>query len=138
MKQPKPKTPEQDKRKKMMQLQMIQQQLVALQQQLQLVDQNQTKLESAIQAIEDIQKAKIGSEMFTPVSSGIFVKASLKENTQFLIAVGSNVAVEKSSEETVSLLKKQNEEITKLRDEMVHNLESLADKGMMLETELNK
>lgn len=138
MKQPKPKTPEQDKRKKMMQLQMIQQQLVALQQQLQMVDQNQAELESAIQAIQDIHKAKIGCEMFTPVSSGIFVKASLKENTQFLIAVGSNVAVEKTSEETMSLLKKQNEEITNLREEMVRNLESLAAKGMLLETELNK
>lgn len=129
---------EEARRQTILQYQVIQQQMMQLQQQLQMIENNVMEIEAAKQAVDDLGKAKKGSEVLAPITSGIFVKSELKDNKNFLINVGSNTVVEKDSSKVIELLEKQNQEIRNVQKEMMTNLETLAVKAMHLEAQINQ
>ena len=127
---------EDERRQKILRYRILEQQMTQLQQQLELLEQNLAEVGNTLSAIDDLKLSKPGSSMLAPLSSGIFVQAKLQDNDTFIVNVGSNVTVQKKSDEVKKILDSQSKEIIEMRDEMVKGMEQLASQMNSLETEL--
>jgi len=123
---------------KYMQLQMIEQQMQKVQKQLNLLENQIQELNITEQAIDDIQEAKVGTEILVPMASGIFVKAELKNNQDLAVNVGADTVVKKSVEDTKQLITQQIKEVSKMHQDLTANLEKLAGSAQIIEKELSK
>ena len=83
------------------------------------------ELGSTQQALEDIPESKWDLELLVPLSSGIFVKAALKQNDKIILNVGAGTAVEKSIDETKELVDKQKMELATVRDQLAQQVQML-------------
>src|SRR3989338_10191476 len=108
---------------KYMEYQVLEQQVKQVEEQNQTLQKQIEDLNSIKEAIESMEKTKIGSELFVPISAGIFVKAEIKENTELLVNVGDNVVVPKTTKDAEALVKKQHDEIKKYQERVKQNFE---------------
>jgi len=122
---------------KYMQYQMIDQQMKQIQQQVQVIEKQLVDLAVTRQAMDDLEKTNVGSEILVPVSNGIFTKAELKDNKKLILNVGSNTAVEKSIPETKKLIDNQFKEIKKVQKDLMKDLQNLAVQAQIIEKDLN-
>jgi len=126
----------QDLQNKYIQLQSNNQQLQQLQQQLQAVQNQLVEVQTILLALDDIAKTEVGKEMFVPLSSGIFVKAEIKDNKMLKVNVGSNTVVEKSVQDTKALLDRQILDLNKLNDELTSQYAKVVSDAEKLQLEL--
>lgn len=96
---------------KYMQFQQLQQHLEQITKHLEMLHQQQQEIEVSIEALKELQDAKLNTEILAPVANGIFFKAELKGRQQLLVNVGADVAVEKAIPEVIELLEEQKEKI---------------------------
>ena len=68
-----------------MEFQMLDQHIKQLQQQIQAVTQQLMEFEVTSMSLEDLQKVPSGKEIFVPLSSGIFTKATIKDTSELLV-----------------------------------------------------
>ncbi|UCH12318.1 MAG: prefoldin subunit alpha [Candidatus Omnitrophota bacterium] len=123
---------------KYMHLQLMQQQIKQLQQQIQQFEQQIAELDSLSQSLDDLKKVKPGSDTLVPISSGIFAKATLKDNEELLVNVGANTVVKKSVSDTKKLIEKQSSEVRKLQEQLLEQLQKAAVAAESTEKELQK
>ena len=121
---------------KYMEYQVLEQQVKQVEEQNQTLQKQIEDLNGIKEAIESMEKTKIGSELFVPISAGIFVKAEIKENTELLVNVGDNVVVPKSIKDAIKLVEKQEQEILKYKETMANNHTMLILHQQQLEAEL--
>ncbi|MBW2968918.1 prefoldin subunit alpha [Candidatus Woesearchaeota archaeon] len=126
----------QELQQKYMKLQTNNQQLQQLQQQLQAVQNQLVEVQTILLALDDIAKTEVGKEMFVPLSSGIFVKAEIKDNKMLKVNVGSNTVVEKSVQDTKALLDRQILDLNKLNDELTSQYAKVVSDAEKLQLEL--
>ena len=122
---------------KYMEYQMVQEQLNKMTEQSQTLQKQAEELDGIKEAIKNIEKAKIGTEMFVPISAGIFIKAEIKETKEVLMNVGNNVVVPKSISSAVELIKKQQTEIEAYEKTMQQNIQILLLHQQRIESELS-
>jgi len=127
-----------DLQQKYMQLQMLDQHLKQIRQQLEAVQSQMADVQTVLFALDDVSKAKIGSEILVPLSSGIFVKAELKENRSLNVNVGSNTVVEKSVQDTKALLDRQVIDLSKLNEDLIAQFTKISGDAEMLQAELQQ
>ena len=65
------------------------------------------EIEETLLGLNELGKAELGSEVLFPMSNGIFIKGELKNKEKLLVNVGADVVVEKSGEQVIDMLKKQ-------------------------------
>ena len=121
---------------KYMEYQVLEQQVKQVEEQNQTLQKQIEDLNGIKEAIESMEKTKVGSELFVPISAGIFVKAEIKENTELLVNVGDNVVVPKSIKDAIKLVEKQEQEILKYKETMANNHTMLILHQQQLEAEL--
>jgi prefoldin alpha subunit len=121
---------------KYMEYQMLEEQLKQAQEQVQTLNKQKEELEGLKEAVMEIGKTKEGNEMFVPISSGIFIKAQIKDNKELLVNVGDNVVVPKSINDAVALIKRQKEEIDKYETAMAQNVQLIMLHQQKVEAEL--
>ncbi|MBI5072250.1 prefoldin subunit alpha [Candidatus Woesearchaeota archaeon] len=121
---------------KYMEYQMLQEQLGKMSEQSETLKKQTEELETLKEAVHAIQETKVGSEMFVPISSGIFVKAEIKETNEVLMNVGDNVVVPKNMKDAVALIQKQQNEINGYEKTMQQNIQILLIHQQRIETEL--
>lgn len=126
----------QELQQKYMKLQTNNQQLQQLQQQLQAVQNQLVEVQTILLALDDIAKTEVGKEMFVPLSSGIFVKAEIKDNKMLKVNVGSNTVVEKSVQDTKALLDRQILDLNKLNEELTSQYAKVVSDAEKLQLEL--
>lgn len=90
------------------------------------------------EALKDLANTKEGTEILVPVSSGIFIKAELKNNKKVTINVGSDVATEKTMAQAEELIVKQIEELGKVKEQLTGDASNMAVQAIQLEQELKK
>jgi len=90
------------------------------------------------QSIEDMKKVKQGTDILVPLSSGIYAKAQLKDSKNFIVNVGSNVTTLRDVDSTKKLIEDQIDEIKKLHEQLVEELQNNTSKAVLLEQEINK
>ena len=121
-----------------MEYQMLDQQIKQLQKHLEVVTSQLMELSVTSNSLDEFEKIKSGKEIFVPLSSGIFAKASIDSTSELLVNVGANVVVQKNVPSTKKLIHNQIGEIKKIHEQLVDDLEKLTSKAGQLETELQK
>lgn len=119
-------------------LQFLHEQIKEIEKQTQLFNNQIVELTLTVQSLDDFKNIKQGTEILVPVNQGIYAKAELKNNKDLLVNVGSNVSVKKNIEDTKKLISNQIEEIKKLQEQMVLNLQKLTLQASSIEKEINE
>ena len=119
-----------------MEFKMLDQYIKQLQSQLEMITHQLIELNATNNSLNEFDKLNAGKEMFVPLSSGIFAKASIKDTSELLVNVGANVAVKKDVASTKKLIQKQMEEIKKIQKQMVNDLEKMTNHAAQLERQL--
>ncbi len=134
------KTDEQQKRlqQKYMELQMLDQQMKQIQAQVEAVERQAVELDEVQQNIDAIGASKPGSEMFVPVSNGIFIKAKLEDNKSLAVNVGGNTVVKKDIPSTKTMLAEQAKEMRRFQMDLVQQFEKLSERAVSLQSEMQK
>lgn len=123
---------------KYIEMKMAEEQMKEMQKQAQLVEQQLMELMANAQSIEDFKKTKKGDEILVPISSGIFAKAELKDNNEFLVNIGADTVVKKDVDSTKKLMEKQVEEMRELHAQLHLQMQRLALHASHIEEELRE
>ena len=105
-------------------MQAIEQQMRQLSQQISLIENQIQDFQNSIEAVSSL-KSKTGEEIFVPVCSGVYAKAELRNDDKFIVNVGANVAVEKTGESAMEIIRKQIGDMGIYKDQMVRGMELL-------------
>lgn len=124
--------------KKYIELEIYDKQLKQIQEQVEKFDTQMQELSSISESLGEIGKVQAGNEILVPVSTGIFAKAKVDRIDKFVVNVGASVAVERSVDETVTLIDEQMLEITKHRNHLAELFTDLSERAQMLQAELQK
>ena len=117
---------------KYMQLQLLQQQVEQITEYVEQLRVQDRELDISLEALTELQKTTVNTEILAPIANGIFFKAELKDNQKLTINVGSEVAVEKTIPEVIRLLEEQKEKITEHIAEAETVLQQLHEQGRRL------
>lgn len=131
---------EEEKRlqEKYIEMKIIEEQMKEIQKQAQIVEQQLMELMATNQSIEDFKKTNKGDEILVPISSGIFAKAELKDNKEFLVNVGADTVVKKDIDSTKKLMEKQIEEMRELHAKIHMQMQRVALHASSIEEELRE
>ena len=121
-----------------LEFQMLSHQINQLEKQSTMLNNQLMELMVTNQSLEDTKKIEQGTEILVPLSSGIYAKAELKGNKNFIVNVGSNIALVKDIDSTKKLIDSQIDEIKKLQEDLVKQLEGRTTKAALLEQEISK
>ena len=121
-----------------MEFQALEQHIKQLQKQLEMVTHQLIELNSTSNSLDEFNKINAGKEIFVPLSSGIFAKASIKETSELIVNVGANVAVKKDVASTKKLIQNQMEEIKKIQRQMINELEKMTSHAAQIEMKLQE
>ena len=117
---------------------MLDQQIKQFQEQIQSIDMKLIELSTLKQALQDMPAIKEKSEILTPISNGVFIKAKVQKTDKLLINVGNNVVVEKTLKESQILLDKKFNEVESLRNESLSEMEKLIRRAQEVEKSLKE
>ena len=115
----------------------LDQQIKQLEQQNNQLSTQLTDLTATVHNLDDIKSIKNGTEILVPISGGIYAKAELKDNKNFIVNVGSNVTTVKDVDSTKKLIETQINEIKKLQIRLIEELQNNTTKAKLLEQEIN-
>jgi len=101
--------------------QMLEQQIVAIQQQLQAVEQTLIDMASLNLGLDEIKKDK---EILSPVGAGIFAKAKLISE-ELIVAIGEKNYIKKSIPETKKLIQEQIKKLEIAKKELNNELDKI-------------
>jgi len=101
--------------------QMLEQQIIAIQQQLQAVEQTLLDMASLKFGLDEIKKDK---EILSPVGAGIFAKAKLISE-ELVVAIGEKNYIKKSIPETKKLIQEQIIKLEKVKEELNRELDKI-------------
>ncbi|MAF51125.1 MAG: prefoldin subunit alpha [Nanoarchaeota archaeon] len=129
---------DEEKQQKMMELQIMNQQSEQLRQQLAGLEEQMANLRNLEESLSNLEKEKVGKNMYTPLSSGVFVKARLEDNKEVLVAVGAGVVVKKNVKEARSMLKDQEKKMELVLMQVKGEFEKYATSAANIEHELSQ
>lgn len=129
---------EKELQQKYVEFQVVTAQIKQLQKAVQLLEEQSFEISSVSEGLEDIKKMRKGAEMLVPIAGGIFIKGELKENSELIVNVGSNVAVAKTAEDTKKLLEERTKEISSEKEELVLQLQGLIQMAQNYQDEIEK
>ena len=121
-----------------MEFQALDQRIKQIQKQLEMLTNQIMDMTGTSNSLEEFDKIKKDKEIFVPLSSGIFAKATLKDNSEVLVNVGANTVVTKNISSAKKLINNQIEEMKILHRRMVEDLEKMAERAGNLEMQLQK
>lgn len=87
--------------------------------------------------LEKFKELKKGDEMRVPLTSGVYIKAELKDVSKVLINVGANVTLEKTPDEVIEILDSQLLEIANYREKLVKNMKAIITRIEEIQKELD-
>jgi len=90
------------------------------------------------QSLEDMKKIKPDTEILVPLSGGIYAKAQLKDSKNVVVNVGANTTLVKDIPSTKTLIETQIEEVKKLQENLVNQMQAQTTKAALLEQQINE
>jgi len=121
-----------------LEFQVLDQQIKQLEKQNTALNNQLMDLTVTNQSLEEMKMIKNGTEILVPLSSGIYAKAELKDNKNFIVNVGSNVTTLRDVDSSKKLILDQINEIKILQKQLVVELQENTSKAALLEQEINK
>ncbi len=129
---------EENLQKLYLEFQMLDQHIKQLEKQSAVLNNQLMELMATNQSLDDMKKTDQKTEILVPLSSGIYAKAELKDNKSFIVNVGANTALVKDISSTKKMIEDQIDEIKKLQEALVNQLQTQTVKAASMEQEINK
>jgi prefoldin alpha subunit len=85
-----------------------------------VMDYNKGKL-----TLENISKADDGTESLIPIGGGVFIYATVKDNSNVILDIGSGIAAEKSFEDAIKKIDMRLETLQKNQDQLNSMIEQI-------------
>lgn len=114
-------------------LQVLHSQAQLIAEQLDRIDSSLMEIEYLKNSLDEFNQIKKGTEIFTPMSNGIFIKSKLEDSSSLLINVGNGVVVEKSVVDAKKLFDSRIDELNKAKEEMLIQMQKIENKLMSME-----
>jgi prefoldin alpha subunit len=109
------------------QMQVLEQEAEALNQQLQLIEQNLSEIKDLGSSLEEIEK-KDNKEILVNIGKKIYLPVEIKDNN-LLVEIGKGNFVKKTSSETKKIIDEQIEKLIIGREEITARLDELQQKA---------
>ena len=122
---------------KYVEFQMLQQQMQAVHKQMDALAEQAQEMDIVQSALDEFSKSKKGNDMFVTLTPGIFVKAKLEESENVVLNVGGGTMVQKSIPQAHEIVSNQGVELRKLEEEMAGQLKKLEEHVLKLQDELS-
>ena len=124
---PKPGNPEEKKealQEKYMEFKLITEQLKELKNQIELLDEQLTDTIYVSQSLDELQGVEKNTEILVPITSGIFIKARVKNTNSVIVNVGASVCVQKTIPDAQKLLQEKVDSIQEVREQLIARFEA--------------
>ena len=114
-----------ERQTKLIEMQILEQDLSAIQRNLQAIDQQLAEIDLIKNNLDEFSKLKKDSDSLMALANGIFAKGKITDNKELFVNVGANTIVKKSVSETKSLLDEQSKELERYRNEAIQQLNDI-------------
>ncbi|MEZ0345391.1 MAG: prefoldin subunit alpha [Infirmifilum sp.] len=94
------------------------------------------EVESTVVTLKNISSLGEAKEILIPISSGVYAKALINKQDKFLVAIGSNILVEKDLNEAIDFLGQRREELQKLIERRIDELNKVLQRIQQLQAAL--
>ena len=121
-----------------MEYQMLDQHIKKMQSQIETLTNQLMEAAATKNGLDELDKINSGKEIFVPISSGIFVKATIKETSELLVNVGAGAVVQKDLLSAKKLVQKQLEEMKNVHERMINEVDRMARRAAEIEAEIQK
>ncbi len=125
---------EQQRQEKIMEYQVLANQIQQLQNHLAQLEQHTQQLQMIHHSLQQLSEFKEKRDTFIPVGSGIFLKGTIENTQEVLMNVGASVCVKKPTNDALAIVEKQLEEV----QGVIINFEGEMQKGLQHIEELKK
>ena len=115
---------------------LLDEQIKQLQQQILQMNQQLVNLKTSIDSLNELKNVKTMSNILVPLGSGVLIGASLNDNTNVLVHVGSDTVIQKTVGEAQETITKQIEELTQFIEQLDAQLQRTAYEGELIQQEL--
>ncbi|HII15314.1 MAG TPA: hypothetical protein HA362_03290 [Nanoarchaeota archaeon] len=129
---------EEEAQQKYLEYQMLNNQVRQLMQEIQSMEQQVKELEMLVEGVEELGKAKAGTEILSSLGGGIYVKTTLTNNNEILINSGARIMTTKTRDEAKALLSEQLEQVKKVVAQMQADFQGGVQRLVVLESDLKK
>ena len=120
-----------------MQFQVLEQHIKQMQQQAAALNAQLLDLISTTHSLDELKNVKSGTEILVPISSGIYAKGEIKDNSHLIVNVGANITVSKNLDDTRKIVETQAEEMKELQKQALEELQILTNQAAIIEKEMN-
>ena len=124
---------QEEMQKKFYEYQMLQQELQNIGEIFQNLEKRKKDYELIISSLRGIGEQK--KDVLLPLSSGIFIKADVKEDAVF-VNVGSGIVTKKSVDEGIKYVTEQYDDLTRTQETLASDVMSIEAKAHQLEHEI--
>lgn len=107
-----------------------------LQKEITLAQNLLAEVDSAAMTLKNISSLGESREIFVPISSGLYARALISRQDKFLVAIGSNILVEKDLNEALEFLNSRREELRQLIERRVEELNKVVQRLQQLQAAL--
>jgi len=121
-----------------MQSQVLEHHIKHMQQQAAALNAQLVELLGAMQSLEDFKTVKPGTEILVPISSGVYAKAELKDTENLVVNVGAGTSVKKNLGDTKKIVESQVDEMKKIQEQILVELDKLTTQAALIEREMGK
>ena len=122
--------------KKYVEMQVLDAQIKQIQKQMASLEGQEEEMREVLNCLSDFSSLENDKEMYVPLTSGIFVKAQIKDTSHILMNVGSGTVVKKSIAEGKTMIAKQLKEVEKVKEQLLAEFQKMALKAEETEKEL--
>jgi prefoldin alpha subunit len=112
-------------------------------QQMEELKEHISKVSSQIEQISEVQESikeihglKQDTEILVPISSGVFIKANISDNKNFIANVGASTVITQDLEGINSIMDEQKKELIEVQSTMVKDMAELENRAISLQSEL--
>ena len=95
------------------------------------------EIEQTGEALEELKKSK-QEEILVPLGSSVFMHGNINKKEKFIISIGSDVAVEKNSDETKKILEERKKTLENGIETVQSSMVQIANQIQKLEPEIQK
>ena len=126
-----------DLQKKIVQFQVLEANLKALQEREEIINERILEIENTKAAIEELKKSKPNKALI-PLGSGNFIPGNIENIEEVIVGIGSGVALKKSREEAIEILDGNFMELEKNLNEIRIQSTSIALQLAKIQDEVEK
>lgn len=123
--------------KKVIQHQMLQNNLRIIQERETLITRRLEELRSTKLATEELKNIK-PSDALIPIGSGNFVFGRILDSNNIIVGIGSGVAIKKKRKDAIEILEKKINEVENVLDDLSNQAQIIIDQMRKIELEVQK